>query len=215
MVQKPNEVLLTVRARAEGDLERLRERFMPELGETIALKVSDYPFRATISREAFAQGMVKVVMDLTYSNFKDMIHKEPGQGHERAAVYMKIWGVLLALEPKWKRQPMWGGSQQTTMPFREPVESWGFGRGDPFVEEFDEDVVERRGARSGGERPDEAYLVDHYITDPDSLPDVEDEEEGLTAEDRQAIEAEFVQLQNTYGRERVNEVVIDILDEQT
>jgi 2'-5' RNA ligase len=38
--------VLQVRARRRGDLERLREHYLPELGKTIRLKNTDYQYRA-------------------------------------------------------------------------------------------------------------------------------------------------------------------------
>lgn len=95
VVQKPGQSKLTVRARARGDLERLRERYLPELGEITASTGTDYPFRAMVSREAFGVALVRVVEKLDYTNFKSMIARE--LGHARADTYHDVWEVLLRL----------------------------------------------------------------------------------------------------------------------
>jgi hypothetical protein len=101
-VRKRGTDFLTVRARAAGDLERLRERYMPELSATITGGGTDYPYRATISHEAFAQGLARAARDIDYHNFKDEVAAR--QGYDRAHVYGKVWGVLLDLEREHERE---------------------------------------------------------------------------------------------------------------
>lgn len=91
VVQKPGEDRLTVRARLEGDLERLRER-MPTLGPTVVTPEADYRFRAIISHADFAAGMLGLVEDLRYSNFKSHVRRT--MGAERADLYHRVWDVM-------------------------------------------------------------------------------------------------------------------------
>ncbi len=91
VVQKPGEDRLTVRARLEGDLERLREEF-PTLGPTVVTPDADYLFRATISHADFAAGMHKMASEIGYSNFKDRVHD--AQGREREWLYHSVWHVM-------------------------------------------------------------------------------------------------------------------------
>ena len=96
VVQKRGNSFLTVRARVASDLDRLREKYMPELSETIKGQGSDYPCRATISHEDFAKGMVKIVKAIQYDNFKTEV--ETKMGSKREAIYHEVWSSLLKLE---------------------------------------------------------------------------------------------------------------------
>lgn len=51
VVRKPGEPILAMRARARDDLDRLRERCLPELGPTIAGGGTDYPCRAVVRQQ--------------------------------------------------------------------------------------------------------------------------------------------------------------------
>lgn len=96
IVQKPHTHFLTVRSRAAGDLDRLRERYMPELSATIAGGGTDYPFRATIRHEAFAHGLGQIARAIHYGNFKNEVAAQLGD--ERAKIYAEVWRALLQLE---------------------------------------------------------------------------------------------------------------------
>jgi len=96
VVQKPNETFLTVRARVAADLDRLREKYMPELSETTSRGGTDYPCRATIGHEDFARGVTKLARDIHYSNFKN--EDQSKMGNKREQVYSKVWSVLKQLE---------------------------------------------------------------------------------------------------------------------
>lgn len=95
-VKKPGEDDLTVRTRNAGDLDRLRERYLPKLGPTIEGAGTDYPYRALTSAEDLANGMGKMVRDLDYSNFKSEVGRRMGPGRSR--VYSRVWGDLRAIE---------------------------------------------------------------------------------------------------------------------
>jgi len=86
----PDEV--TVRARVREDLDAMREKFMPELTETLALPGRDYQYRAYISKADFAVGMARVASAVSYDNFKSEVGQK--QGHGRASVYSRVWSVL-------------------------------------------------------------------------------------------------------------------------
>jgi hypothetical protein len=57
IVQKRGTSCLTVRARAKGDLDALRERYLPALAPTSAKGGTDYPWRATVEHADFAEAM--------------------------------------------------------------------------------------------------------------------------------------------------------------
>jgi hypothetical protein len=96
IVQKRDTDFLTVRARVAGDLDRLREKYMPELSGTKATPRNDYPFRANIGHEAFAAGLAAVARNLNYDNFKNHVAKT--MGYEREDVYHNVWATLLQLQ---------------------------------------------------------------------------------------------------------------------
>jgi hypothetical protein len=96
VVQKSGNSFLTVRARVASDLDRLREKYMPELSRAIKGQGTDYPYRATISHEDFAKGMEKIVKDIRYSNFKAEV--EAKMGSKRESIYLEVWRTLLKLE---------------------------------------------------------------------------------------------------------------------
>ena len=73
IVRKHGEPGLTVRARVAGDLDALREHFLPELSPTIAGAGTDYPFRGTCSAAAFAAAMASLAEDIDYANFKQRV----------------------------------------------------------------------------------------------------------------------------------------------
>lgn len=95
VVEKPGDGrdgALTVRARAREDLEALRARYLPELGEIQEGGASDYEYRARVAREPLALAVAQIVRGIDYANFKSTVGAR--QGHERAAVYGRVWGVL-------------------------------------------------------------------------------------------------------------------------
>ena len=99
VVQKASDVAadtLTVRARVRGDLEALREQYLPNLGEVQESKANDYRFRAVAPRADVAAAMANMVNHLQYSNFKNQVAKL--QGSARAHLYHDVWDVLYRLQ---------------------------------------------------------------------------------------------------------------------
>ena len=99
IVEKPydrHDGTLTVRARVEGDLTSLKSRYLPELGEIQADQETDYRYRATAPREAVAQALSQLTLDLDYSNFKNEVSRV--QGYERVRVYGEVWNRLYRLQ---------------------------------------------------------------------------------------------------------------------
>lgn len=99
IVEKPydrHDGTLTVRARVEGDLTSLKSHYLPELGEIQPDQGTDYRYRATAPREAVAQALSQLTLDLDYSNFKDEVSRV--QGYERARVYGEVWNRLYRLQ---------------------------------------------------------------------------------------------------------------------
>ena len=72
VVEKPSArgaEILTIRAQVRGDLEALREQFLPELGEIREGEGTDYRYRAPVPRSALARAAAKIVECIDYSNF--------------------------------------------------------------------------------------------------------------------------------------------------
>jgi 8-oxo-dGTP pyrophosphatase MutT (NUDIX family) len=87
---------LTVRARVRSDLEVLREKYLPALGEIRESRSNDYRFRAVASRAEVSAAAAKLITDLDYSNFKSEVSRR--QGTKREALYHEVWHDLYALQ---------------------------------------------------------------------------------------------------------------------
>jgi len=96
IVQKSGEEELTVRGRVREDLERLREKYLPGLGDIREGVGTDYRFRATASHESVAAAVEKLTRDIDYPNFKDEVNRR--QGATRAGVYGAVWQKLFRLQ---------------------------------------------------------------------------------------------------------------------
>ncbi|RRR70000.1 MAG: hypothetical protein EI684_14160 [Candidatus Viridilinea halotolerans] len=94
VVQKKGQAddLLMVRGRFRGDLEALREAYLPELGAVTEYGGTDYAFRAPVTKVAFTRAMARIVADMTYDNFKNEVSRQ--QGPERARIYHDVWDVM-------------------------------------------------------------------------------------------------------------------------
>lgn len=96
IVQKEPGDTLTVRARFRVDLDRLRERVLPELSPTQVGGGTDYPYRATASRAQVRAALARCVDELNYANFKSEVSNTLGV--ERAHLYGKVWTTLYGAE---------------------------------------------------------------------------------------------------------------------
>lgn len=100
IVSKPGDAdvdVLTVRARSAADLDRLRERYLPELGPTEAHTGTDYPYRARAPKAAVARAASAAVGDIDYVNFKSRVAKtDPA----REKLYAAVWSVLHRIPPE-------------------------------------------------------------------------------------------------------------------
>jgi 8-oxo-dGTP pyrophosphatase MutT (NUDIX family) len=96
---------LQVRARAAGDLDRLRRSFLPMLGPNFSLPGRDYPWRALAKRDDFAACVSAIAEAIDYSNFKSAVAQR--QGHERASVYADVWSAARKISdaPEVNSQP--------------------------------------------------------------------------------------------------------------
>lgn len=96
VVLKPGDNSLSVRARVREDLDRLRDAYLPTLSATVETRGGDYRYRAWVSREDLADGMVRLAGAIDYSNFKaEVARRDP----DRAHTYGEVWGILGQLQP--------------------------------------------------------------------------------------------------------------------
>ena len=89
---------LTVRARAREDLETLRSKYLPTLGEIAEDESADYRFRAQAPREDVAKAFAAAVSDIDYDNFKAAITQRMGWARER--IYHDAWRAFLAIQQR-------------------------------------------------------------------------------------------------------------------
>lgn len=99
IVQKPGDKeasTLTVRSRLRGDLEALRQHYLPGLGVIKEGSGTDYRFRATAPRAEVSAAMTRLIDGLDYSNFKAEVAKR--QGYARSKLYHDVWSALYKLQ---------------------------------------------------------------------------------------------------------------------
>lgn len=110
IVQKPGDSedgMLTIRARAKGDLDALREKLLSVLRKTVSNAGTDYRYRARAPREDIVKAMMNIVQDVQYGNFRNEVQKR--QGSARAKKYHGVWEVLYGIsEPEAMDSPREG-----------------------------------------------------------------------------------------------------------
>lgn len=161
IVQKKKQPFLTVRARVAGDLDRLRELYMPELSDMVSGAGTDYPYRATISHTDFARGLEQLAGEIHYSNFKSTVATE--MGLERAHIYSNVWLNLhelekLGPEPKLSQKLVaYGGViiDGEKVLLRKPAHqhggyAWTFPKAQPETDEAPEETALRATMEKGG-----------------------------------------------------------------
>jgi hypothetical protein len=87
---------LTVRARVRGDLETLREKYLPSLGPIQENVETDYSYLGTAPRAEVSSAMARMIADVNYSNLKHEVAKR--QGQKRSLLYHEVWDVLYRLQ---------------------------------------------------------------------------------------------------------------------
>ena len=83
---------LIVRARCQTDIVALADLVD---GEPVRLEDADYAWRVEVTRDEWQAAMQVLVGEITYPNFKSEV-RDPA--HHDA--YMKVWGVMLALDDR-------------------------------------------------------------------------------------------------------------------
>jgi hypothetical protein len=90
--ERPDDTLLTIRGSARGDLEALRDRYLPRLSDIEEGPETDHKFRAQASREAVAQALSRIAMDIDYATFKETTREL--EGSRAARIQGGLWEVL-------------------------------------------------------------------------------------------------------------------------
>ena len=88
---KPNTILL--RARVEGDLERLAEAHQIDL-RIEHTPEADYAFRAELSAAEWTRAVMEESDAIDYGNFMNAVH----DGTARDDAYLDVWGVMCGLQ---------------------------------------------------------------------------------------------------------------------
>ena len=96
IVKKEGEANLTVRARVKQDLLSLKEHYMPSIGAIEESDYTDYRYRVRVPREAFAEALKEMALDIDYPNFKSSVARK--QGKARARAYEDVWHRLYDLQ---------------------------------------------------------------------------------------------------------------------
>lgn len=87
---------LTVRSRIRGDLELLKQKYLPSLSDIETSGGADYPYRAKAPRADLAQAFAQAILELSYSNFKAEAALQ--LGHRREDAYTDVWLTLRKLQ---------------------------------------------------------------------------------------------------------------------
>lgn len=96
VVKKEGEAYLTVRARVKQDLLSLKEHYLPSIGAIEVSDTTDYRYRVRVPREAFAEALTEMALDIDYPNFKSSAARRQGRG--RARLYEDVWRRLYDLQ---------------------------------------------------------------------------------------------------------------------
>ena len=80
---------LTIRARVRSDLELLKQKYLPNLGEIDDSSGADYPYRAKARRVDVAKALAQAILDLKYSNMKSEVFTR--YGAERERICSEVW----------------------------------------------------------------------------------------------------------------------------
>jgi hypothetical protein len=89
---------LQVRARHREYLDTFRERYCPELGESLHFAEHDYPWKAYVTPEALATAMARMTLSIDYEKFKPEAERGGLPDHladELHSCYNEMWAVQL------------------------------------------------------------------------------------------------------------------------
>ena len=86
--------ILTVRGRVQSDVDDLRQRLKPQVGNLRIDDAADYKYRFCASDTAIASIISADIMALNYDNFKSRIYQD---SPHRAKIYGECWYALAEL----------------------------------------------------------------------------------------------------------------------
>lgn len=92
---------MVVRSRRAEWIDAFREKFCPELGETLHLTGKDYQYRAYADPDKLAIAVARAVLSIDYHNFKSATEtakhglKDAKLRHSLHSAYSSIWNTLL------------------------------------------------------------------------------------------------------------------------
>lgn len=104
--------LLQIRSRRIIDLRRLKAEYLPELGDIIELKYTDYEYRAYCTHEQWAAALAKMAMDIDYVKFKEQSEKKYNDT-ELHNTYVRMWGTVFSALSSKKHQSTYWSSART------------------------------------------------------------------------------------------------------
>lgn len=113
---------LQVRARRSIDLDRFRQEYCPELGETIPTPERDYNCRAYCTPAQFSAAMTIMVAAIDYEKFKPTTDRYPEGGALLHSVYNSIWGTVCRLGTPWEA---FSGHDPAWAEYRSPRSRYG------------------------------------------------------------------------------------------
>ena len=93
-----NPDVLTVRSRDKKSLEQLATNAGVQIAQS---PDADYPYRAFVEQEAFAQWAFEQAMAVSYNNFKTKVAKS--RGDEFASALGNVWVAMLKVEDEQAR----------------------------------------------------------------------------------------------------------------
>ena len=80
---------LQVRSRRRKDLIALRDNYLPELGNPIKIRGTDYQWRAYCTRAEWGAALARMAEGIDYVKFK-----EQARDRELHDAYLEVWSVL-------------------------------------------------------------------------------------------------------------------------
>lgn len=95
---------VTVRARNKSDIDRLKD-LIPDAKPFKEKYYTDYAWRLRCSKLDWARAVAVMALEIDYSNFKDEVKRR--RGSRVAAIYGRVWGVLLDLETGRRKAFSW------------------------------------------------------------------------------------------------------------
>lgn len=89
---------ICIRARATGDLERLKDVF-PTMEKIEVSPLKDYRYRTWVTPKEFKKGMARLADDVTYGNFKSEVERVRPTGNLYPRILHRVWSLFGDLQP--------------------------------------------------------------------------------------------------------------------